>query len=167
MSIRDDVIVRDKAWRELLAMAHGLDKAHVKVGVLASQGGTATAATVGPGTPITMVELAAIHEFGSPAAGIVERSFIRSTIARKEQELSDVCAKLARGVVTQKMPVKKALGILGQWVTAQIKATIVERKTEGPEAQENFLSTVLRKGSDTPLVDTGRMINAITYEVFE
>ena len=158
------VVVKDGPWRKLLARAYGLDKAHVKVGVLADKGGE-DEHTEG----ITMLELAAIHEFGSPAAGVPQRSFIRSTFDQRAAELAETAAKLARLIVTKGMPVRQALGLLGQWGVKEVKATIREQRTtsEFYEPQANRPSTVARKGSDTPLVDTGRLINAVTSQVSE
>lgn len=140
------------------------DGAHVKVGVLAGAGG---AARVADGD-ITMIELAAIHEFGSPAAGIPERSFIRSTFERPDvvARLNTMAARLARAIVEDKIVWDKALGMIGMWAVGEVKKTIKNRQTTGPEDQANRPSTIAKKGSSLPLVDTGRLINAITSLVY-
>jgi hypothetical protein len=147
-------------WNALLARAYGLHDAHVKVGVLKAKGGGQAI----PGASITIVDLAAIHEFGSPEAGVPERSYIRSTF-RNAVWLPSLQAQLARKVVTGGMSPRQALGILGAKSVAEVRKTITDRKTEGPEPQENAQSTIDRKGSDVPLVDTGRLLQSIAYEV--
>lgn len=151
------VKVDTKIWDRLRAKLP--EDAHVKVGVLTN--------AKHPGSGISMLELAAIHEFGSPAAGIPERSFIRATFERAEVEakLQAFAGRLAKAVVDDKLTWQQALGQLGAWATSQIKMTIKQRLTDGPEDQANRPSTIAKKGSDLPLVDTGRLINAITWIV--
>ena len=158
---RGVVKVDTKIWAQLRKRLP--EKSVVKVGVLAAQGGNATVA----GSNITMIELAAIHEFGSPKNGIPQRSFIRSTFERPEiaAALQRMGAKFAKAIVEDKMTGAQALGLIGAWGVAQIKKTIKDRQTTGPDAQENKPETIARKGSSLPLVDTGRLINAITWLV--
>lgn len=132
--------------------------AHVQVGVI----GAAGSATTDSG--ITMIELAAIHEFGSPKAGIPERSFIRSTFERPEvlEQLNVMARGYARLVVADKITWDVALGRLGAWAAAEIKGAIKKKLTTGPALAP---ATIVRKGSSTPLIDTGRLINAITWLV--
>lgn len=151
--------VDDSEWQELkerLRVTMTRD-AHVKVGVMQSKGGGASA-----GAGLTMVDLATIHEFGAPAAGIPERSFIRRTFAEKHEALAAMTKRLAAAVVTKKMPVDRALGLLGAWGAAEVKRTI----TSGPGVPPPLSPvTIARKGSTRPLVDTGRLVGAITWQV--
>lgn len=137
--------------------------AKVKVGVLASRGGNAQHVDAdGKATGITMVELAAIHEFGSPAANIPERSFIRRTFIEKQDALAGVIAKLARGVVTEKITLERALNVLGAWGAAEVKKTVTLGAHIPPPLQPE---TVARKKSNRPLVDTGRMVDSVQWEI--
>ena len=134
----------------------------VRVGVLSSKGG-GEEHTDDDGKPsgVSMVELAAIHEFGSRKAGIPERSFIRRTFNSKRKQLAAMQVKLARAIVLRKLPVKSAYEILGQWAAAEVKKTITQTKIPPPLKKE----TIRRKKSDRPLVNTGKLLNAITHEV--
>lgn len=160
-----DVTEKRTKWDELIARAHGLARGHVRVGVLLSKGGEKPHEGKGKNADhITLVELAAIHEFGSPAAGIPERSFIRSTFyVRRVEALRSMCARLAKAVVTDGLDPKRALGMLGAWAASQVKETITEIDIPPPLAD----STVQAKGSSKPLVDTGQLKNSITYEVVD
>lgn len=143
-----------KALRRLAAEAAKLGT--VKVGVLASKGGAARRGK------ISMAELAAIHEFGSPAAGVPERSFIRRTFAAKEQQLATFSARLAAAIIGGQMSVNRALDLLGAWGASEVKKTITEGEGVPPP---NAPTTIAKKGSDRPLVDTGRLLGAIQWEV--
>lgn len=147
-------------WEAIRRRVAALDKApHVKVGVLAGLGDE----DVGG---VTLIELAAVHEFGSPAAGIPERSFIRSTFDQRRDELRRVGAELTRQIVAGRVDVVTALGRLGLWganaVKRQITGKLVVPRLEDSEAGRR---TIKRKGSSTTLVDTGRLVNSITWVV--
>lgn len=153
MSVRVD----DRVWRQLKRkFGKELAKKHVRVGVLASEGGRENH------DGITMVELAAIHEFGSPAAGIPQRSFIRETFeqASTRDAQKKLLDKLAGAMLKNKIEPDAALALLGTWAVNEIKQRI--RSGIPPK---NAASTIAKKGSSTPLVDTGRLINAVTHKV--
>lgn len=157
-----------KIWDALLARAHGLADQHVRIGVLASKGGDEKVESEG-GDAMTMTELAAIHEFGGKPdeegrQNPPERSFIRRTFAEKQDQLTKACAALARKVVTDGMDPTRALGLLGQWGVKEIRATVMQGDGVPPP---NRPSTVAKKGSSRPLVDTGRLMNAVSYEVVD
>lgn len=154
-----NVNINDKVWKRLRKKVASVDRSYVKVGVLASRGGNEKR-----DTGITMVELAAIHEFGSPAAHIPERSFIRRTFDEKKDDLNALIVRLARAIVTDKKTVAQALGLLGAWGATEVKKTITADKPIPPPLQ---LATIARKKSDRPLVDTGRLVDAIQWEVVE
>ena len=51
---------------------------------------------------------------------------------------------------------------LGEKYTSMVKKTIKDAKTW---AVPNATSTIAMKGSSSPLIDTGRMVNAVSYEI--
>lgn len=156
----------DGKWKELLKVVEAAGERSVKVGVLASKGGDAVHVSAdGESDGLTLLELAVIHELGSEAANIPERSFIRLTIAALEEEIGEVMAKLARAVVEKGMPIDQALNILGAYIATEIKKTISGGGLVTPLWEELKPATIARKGSDRPLVDTGQLLNAITWEV--
>lgn len=161
---KNRVTVKDKGWKALLKRVTPLGEYAAHVGVLAAKGGNDVhKASAAEGKPITLLELAAIHEFGSPRAGIPERSFIRRTFNEPEgqKELRDLYARLARVVVTGKMSAEKAIELLGMKMVAMVRNRILVNWIPPPNAP----ATVEKKGSSRPLVDTGQLVNAITYEV--
>jgi phage gpG-like protein len=160
--VQINTTVWQRLQRALALNSKAAQESHVLVGVIAAKGGDAPAAEGG----ITMIELAAIHEFGSPEAGIPQRSFIRSTFNRSDvrNEMGQLAGKLV-GKVIQGMKLQTALGLMGAWGVAQIKNTVNNRMTTGPENQALKPATIKAKGSDLPLVDTGRLLNAIQWLV--
>lgn len=164
-----DVVVKNDVWKRILRDVKGLDKFSAHVGILASKGGAEVPAkkSVDPTSgevvgELSLLQIAAIHEYGSKRAGVPERSFIRRTFNVKRDELVKLCARLCREVITRGMAVEKAYALLGQWGAAEVKKTITEAEGVPPP---NAPSTILAKGSTRPLVDTGRLVGAIAYEV--
>lgn len=160
-----EVDVNDSVWRKLYQrmIAEGRKDAHVRVGVLSDE-------TTEGG--LSLAGLAAVHEFGTPAReasgsdpghpGIPERSFIRSTFyVSKANELHATLYGIAHAVVFNGLELSRGLGLLGQWAAAAIKNTITQQDIPPPLAER----TIEGKGSTKPLVDTGQLLNAITYEV--
>lgn len=153
-----DVYGNDRGWRELKKRLLGKIDPHVRVGIIGSKGGSASR------DGISMVELAAIHEFGAPNANIPERSFIRRTFHEKRKDLAKLTRELARKVYSrERLPIKDALDTLGAWGAAQVKNTITGEPIPPPLQPK----TIERKGSTRPLVDTGQLLNSITWEVHE
>lgn len=109
---------------------------------------------------ITMAELALVHEFGSRDGRIPQRSFLRSTTDENERKYVRVMkqrlAQIPKGLAT----VRGALREAGEMLRSDVLDKI-RRGIPPPNAQ----STINRKRSDTPLVDTGQLIQSITVKV--
>lgn len=157
------VEMKDALFKELRAKIGHLKDAHVKVGVLQAQGNQ----TAEDGET-TLAELAAIHEFGAPRAGIPARSFLRQTFADEEGHtaLSKFLTRIATGVVKDRIEPRDGLEQLGMWAVAQIKKRI--KAHIPPPLQPETIKRKLSKygaGGSTPLVATGQLLNSITSEV--
>jgi hypothetical protein len=153
--------------------------AFVKVGVLGSS-------EERQGDSLDNASLAIVHEFGSPKAGILARSFVRSTFEAKRQEYVQNLRLLVKKVYEGKMDIGRALGIIGVKMSfdmqRKIKAGIpppnaastLRRKLgikgKGDSAVEKLAVTEAKAlynkaGTAKPLIDTGQLVNSITYEV--
>ena len=152
------VVDRDRGYKRIMQQALGVEQLECTVGV---QGADALEDHGG----ISNVVLAGVHEFGAEidtGNGIVsipERSFIRSTVDENDGYRS-MLRTLGEKVLVGKLTVHKALGLLGEKVTSDIKSRI-EAGIDPPLAA----STIRRKGSSKPLIDSGQLKSAITSEV--
>jgi hypothetical protein len=152
---KPSIIDKDHGWAALFKRVKEIKDSYVKVGVLAddAKGGMHV-----PGADLTVAEIAVVHEFG---AGIVpERSFVRSTFDARREELVELGKKLMTGVIDGKIKLKPALDVMGSTLATAMKRKITEGAGVPPP---NAPSTVAAKGSSRPLVDTGRMLGAITW----
>jgi len=147
----------DRIWRQLRQKIKGIARAKVRVGVIGNKrhvGG------------ISMAELAAIHEFGAPNAGIPARPFLVPTFQLKRSELVAFTEKLARKLLNESIDIEQALGLLGAWAAAAVKKTITSQMVT-PRLADSAAGrrTIARKGSSVTLVDTGQLLNSITWAV--
>ena len=145
-----EIITKDLGWKKIEKTFKGAGVS-LTVGIHGSAGSQE-------------VLIGTVHEFGSPERGIPERSFMRSTFNTKREELYEQMEKaIADGF--RGVRLDRSLGRIGLGMVAAIQATIRNRETVGPEPQANKPATIARKGSDTPLIDTGRLIASITSVV--
>ena len=152
------VNVRDTGATALEARLRRATGARVRVGVLEE----ATKTESGEGetrAPLTLLEVAALHEFGAPGAGIPQRSFIRAGVDENLERIQTIQRTLGRQVLGGiELPV--ALDRLG----AKVAAMLQNRISAGIEPP-NSPETIERKGSSKPLVDTGQLKASITWLV--
>lgn len=155
--VKGDVSADVRGWERLLSKVKGLDKKYIKVGIIAEKGG-------GEMTEdgMTLAELGALHEYGGK--NVPERSWLRRTFEEKGDLVKEKQAEICKMIVMDKTDVRKGLEMLGAWAAAETKKTITHGE---PIPPPNAPSTIARKGSDRPLVDTGRMVGAISYEVVD
>lgn len=139
-------------WKGLRERITGLAKKDVVVGV--------TRATAGRDDEVNNATLAAIHEFGVPEKKIPERDFIRSAFAKhKEEHIKSHAANLKK-VVRGEMAAEEAMSALGEQAAGDVQDNI--RTGNFKELAD---STVARKGSTQPLIDSGDLRKSITHEV--
>lgn len=119
-----------------------------------------TAKTNGRSGEFSNAELAAIHEFGSPAHNIPERSFLRKPLISNAAVIANLAKNAVGKFITGQITAEAALGALGEEAKNISRVAITEGIT--PTLKP---ATIKRKKSTKPLIDTGQLLNSITYEV--
>ena len=150
----------DRGARDLLERLRALAKStrKVRVGVLADAPKKSEGASP---SRLSLLEVAILHEFGAPAAGIPQRSFIRATIDERAADIAKLQLALAKRVAEGAITEDQALAQLGAKVAAWCQARIVAGISPALAP-----STIERKGNKTtPLVLTGQLKSSITYAV--
>lgn len=104
------------------------------------------------GTSVIMV--GAVHEFGSPSRNIPQRSFLRSTVQSNRRNYKNLFKKLSKQIVDGKLDKKRALGVVGLKVQADVQEKITDIKQPKLKSREG-----------NPLVDTGHLRQSITYQI--
>lgn len=141
------------AWLRLRGMVEQMKRGntYVKAGVVGPQ---AEADHGG----LTNALLAMYQEFGTDK--IPARSFVREPFAEHKAQYLAGLRELLPQVVEGKMTARKALGLIGLKMSADMKAAII-KGIPPPNAE----STIAAKGSSTPLIDTGKLLSSISHEV--
>lgn len=148
-----------KAWKKALKPYVDGGNTSVAVGIL--EGATYSGETENIGLPVAAV--AAAHEFGTEH--IPARSFMRSTLAKRGNDWVKVVAAHLRANPGK---IHEALALVGEASSKDIQAAIKEGIAPAL-AYETIMAKTRRKGAKgrpaLPLVDTGTMQEAISYEV--
>lgn len=108
------------------------------------------------GVPVPLV--AAVNEFGSKKAGVPERPFFRQALVGIERELRPI---IVGNINPRTMTLDhQTAGLIGQAASDRVKRSIATLKTP-----PNAPSTIARKGSSNPLVDSGKLRQSASYRV--
>lgn len=155
MSVR----VIDRGADELVARIRALrtTKASVRVGILSDAPKKEREGATGK---YSLLEVAAVHEFGAPRAGIPARSFIRATIDERTEDIARLERVMLAKVVAGDIELKPALDAVG----AKVAGWIQQRIAAGIDPPLSP-ATVAKKKSSTPLVDTGQLRSAVSWLV--
>ena len=108
------------------------------------------------GTPLAVI--AAANEFGT--SRIPERSFLRVPLRASQQDFANVFRNQLPLVAQGELTLLQLMEQLGARAVSVSQGAI----SEGIQPA-NDPATVRQKGSSTPLVDTGRLRQSITYVV--
>jgi phage gpG-like protein len=141
----------DKGWRQIKLNMEQLKGRHVKVGITADSGSV-------DGT--TVIDYATYNEFGTRS--IPARPFMATTADRYRDQTVKVAEAMIGQVLDQRYTVDTMLARLGAWYQAKVQQTIRDAKEW---AVPNDPKTIAMKGSSSPLIDTGRLVQSVRYEV--
>lgn len=106
--------------------------------------------------------IASVHEFGSPENNIPARSFIGAWFDAQRDQNADRVKAIANQVAKGAFTARVGLERLGLFFVGQIQARIAAGLTPALKPE-----TVARKGSSTPLIDTGVLRSSIRSRVTE
>lgn len=129
-----------------------MKNAYVKAGVMGG-GGTRDG--------LTNAQLAAIHEWG--LGNVSARPWIRPPFLKnRDQYLELLKTAYQKAVRTNRVSeFERVLELIGLKMAADIKNYVTQGSNLKPLAE----STIKRKGSSRPLVDTAQLVNSVTHKV--
>lgn len=91
---------------------------------------------------------------------IPERAFLRRSHDEKGEDVIKACERALGLVATGNMSIEEYLEMLGRDYATMVKQYIVDLKDP-----PNSPITIENKGSDNPLVDTGGLVESISYRI--
>lgn len=146
---------RDLGWNSIKQEIEKFGKMIIKVGIVEGSGEI---------DGVDIAYYAAVNEAGykdeTGKTVIPSRPFIRSWIDSNENQILAVMQSVFRRVLTGQLSAEEAMKLIGEFVQSGIKKNITQGSFE-----KNADSTIKKKGSSRPLIDTGTMRNAIRYRV--
>jgi len=133
---------------------------HVKVGFQGSSGDRSHSKN----SKASVTEIATYNEFGTVSRKgnphIPARPFVRTTIDENLRALLRINGQLLFKMSKGEMTTQRALKILGLKIQA-----LMQKKLTDIKDPPNAPSTIKRKKSSNPLIDTGRLRQSITFVV--
>ncbi len=144
------IIVDDKKYRKIEKQLLKFMKGWILVGLFEGERHTGGIATV--------AEIGFFNEFGT--INTPERSWMRSWFDANKKRIHKMFIKMTNLIKELKINAQTALKRIGEWTVGELKKSII--KLDSPA---NAFSTISKKGSSNPLIDTGQMLNSIRYEI--
>ena len=161
------LITKKNEFPKMLTSLEAFDGVKLNVGVLRGESQwLAGIHEYGCRIPVTNKMRAFLHRCGihlkksTKEIVIPERSFLRAGFDANEKDIIELCSRWVRLVENDTVSYDDALRRMGEDIADIIRDYAVELDTP-----PNSTWTTDWKGSTNPLVDTGDMINGITYEV--
>ena len=155
---------KSNLWPAIKQALKETQKSHVAVGWPSESSKTKEAHDTVSG--MSNVQVATANEIGS-APGVrpvvPARPMVAETARRIEVPAKKLTAELLKQITEGKMSVKVALGRIGRYAQGELKQSI--RMPAGGWKAANATMTKAKKGSDVPLVDTGKLFQSVTYAV--
>ena len=166
------LLIKDFGWNRIQKELRLIDNSYTKIGFPEN-------ANVKP--PIKKVkgqkistsmseiaQIAAFNEWGTEAGrskrsggsilNIPPRPFMSTSFDENLKGINSLRNKLWDQIILGQISTRKALKILGEYMTDKTK-----RKIKTLREPPNALSTIKKKKSSNPLIDKGQMINSVTH----
>ena len=147
----------DRGMDAIIKELTGLGQYSVKAGIPESTGKEGV-------DGVTVAQYAAWNEYGVAKKDggwhIPPRPFVTGWVENKTEEIKRIQETLVKSVSEGKLTAEKAVELLGQFAQDGIKQYI---KTG--DFVSNAESTIRAKNSSTPLIDTGTMMDSISFEI--
>lgn len=105
----------------------------------------------------TVTDVALFNEFGTER--IPERPFLRTAADATVEKRTRMTGELLTMITTGKMTLSQALSRMGVYMVSVIQKSITDLRTP-----PNAPSTIARKKSSNPLIDTGQMRQSVTFK---
>lgn len=146
----------DRGYKKILSELKAIEQEpFVKIGILKDEKHDSKS-----GDGASLLTIASVHEFGAPSKKIPERSYLRSTADKNSKRIQNHITRGYDDIIKGKDSVLNVLTKIGILVQSLVQQKITSLRE--PALKE---STVKRKGSSNPLIDTGQLRQSIRYEV--
>lgn len=142
----------DNGWNHVMEELGELGDLTVEAGVLKEDAGKKEGGA-------SLVDVAAYNEFGT--GRIPPRPFLRTAADENRKKYGKIAASGISSIISGRTDAHAVAEMVGNTMEGDIKMVIGDRGKLAPNAP----ATVRRKGSDAPLIDTGRLRQSIHHKV--
>lgn len=142
---------KDHGFQRIQLDMKGLRGRSVKVGIMGNE----------QVDGVSVIDYAVYNEFGT-SRGIPARPFMSKTAELHTDDITNFTAALVGRIIDGKISDDTALHNIGMKYQSYMQQTIRDAKSW---AAPNSPRTIAKKGSSSPLIDTGRMVGSVRYEV--
>ncbi|MEX2901317.1 hypothetical protein AB3967_08305 [Pseudomonas rhodesiae] len=109
---------------------------------------------------LTIATVAAVNNFGSADGLIPERPFLAPAITKGAPQYQRLAEVMIPKILSGEMTIQTLLEQMGNLAEGHVKQEITDIRTP-----PNAASTIVAKGSDNPLIDTGALRQSIRYVI--
>ena len=155
---------------EFLKMIDELTSTHIEIGIFGEDDSDllliAHVNEFGANIKVTDKMRAYLHHVGlhlkasTREINIPERSFLRSGYDTHKNKIINNIEPLLKKVIALELPVDAFFDTLGEYIVGQLQDYLTSIK-----APANHPFTIEQKGSNNPLINTGKLRESITYKV--
>ena len=160
MGITHTLVKNQKPYQDLQKVVAELHNGYVKSGFPDSgdvSKATRNKATAKPYDDMSEVaQIAVFNEFGTNT--IPSRPFFRNAIDGNREKIFEMANKFSDAAMIGKITVSQAFENIGLFMQS-----IIRKSIRSNIAPPNAKSTVRNKGSSKTLIDSGQMINSVTF----
>jgi len=146
------VKIIDKGWNNIISKMNNCDEIYSKVGYPIEK------QEKHKKSGLSVLQIAAIHEFGAPNRNVPIRAHVRTAFDENLNNLQKRAGEELGAVIDGKRTPAEAIKRLGEKHTSDIKLKI----KNGPFVPLSPL-TIARKKSDKPLIDSGQTIQSVSH----
>lgn len=105
---------------------------------------------------------ASVHEFGAPSINVPERSFLRKTVDEKQSEIGKTLDNFFIKYLDGDIGYDICMDSIGEYLVGLVRKTIID--LDSPPLKQ---STIDAKGSTGVLIDTGKLIDSISFKIVD
>lgn len=159
-----DIVVKKDNWAKIRANLSLTKKSYVAVGWPSEK--AKSKAIHDPISGMTNVQVATANEVGSGPGvkpEIPARPMVAETVKRTRAAVKELQKKALAGISSGELGAKIALEQIGRYFQGELEISI--RMPAGGWKAANTTRTKAQKGSDVPLVDSGKLFGSVTWVV--
>ena len=112
----------------------------------------------GEGKKVDILDVAMFNELGT--SRVPSRPFMRDSVDDNAESITKFCQSQIKGIANGSKDAESVLKAIGAMQVGLVQKTIREG-----DFTPNAPSTIARKGSDKPLIDTGLMRQSVHYVI--